>query len=181
MLRHHCLVIPALLLLLASAGLQAADEDTNLRLNQRIEGNASVKEQQLLEGELDEQPSITLNGETLTIGNNANDLGRALYLSLGHQQWQAASAFLQRYRALPDADPMLLAYADGMLARVRGEFTQADAHFRQLLTLRPEFLPGQLELARVLFEDQQDRAAQALFQRIRARLPADDPRPLAAA
>ncbi len=176
MLRHYFLVLPALLLLLASAALQAADEDTNLRLNQRIEGNASVKEQQLLEGELDEQPSITLNGETLTIGNNANDLGRALYLSLGHQQWQAASAFLQRYRALPDADPMLLAYADGMLARVRGNYAQAQAHFRQLLTLQPEFLPGQLELARVLFEDQQDRAAQALFQQIRARLPTDDPR-----
>ena len=68
MLRHHFLVIPALLLLLASAALQAADEDTNLRLNQRIEGNANVQEQQLLEGELDEQTTgkydlIAANGD----------------------------------------------------------------------------------------------------------------------
>jgi len=175
MLRRYSLGISTLLLLLASAALQAADEDTNLRLNQRIEGNASAQEQQLLEGELDEQPSITLNGETLTIGNNANDLGRALYLSLGHQQWQAASAFLQRYRALPDADPLLLAYADGMLARVRGEFAEAEAHFRHLLRLHPRFLPGQLELARVLFENQQDRAAEDLFRQIQAELPAEDP------
>ena len=150
MLRRHSILIVTPILLLGSMALQAADEDTNLRLNQRIEGNANDQEQELLEGELDEQPSITLNGKTLTIDNNANDLGRALYLSLGHQQWQAANAFLQRYRALPDADPMLLAYADGMLARVRGEFAEAEAHFRHLLRLQPRFLPGQLELARFL-------------------------------
>ena len=42
-----------------------------------------------------------------------------------------------------------------------------------LVTADKQVLPGQLELARVLFEDQHDRAAQALFQRIRAQLPAD--------
>tara|TARA_R110002124_G_scaffold74369_1_gene199670 strand:+ start:5739 stop:7208 length:1470 start_codon:yes stop_codon:yes gene_type:complete len=175
MLRRHSILIVTPILLLGSMALQAADEDTNLRLNQRIEGNANDQEQELLEGELDEQPSITLNGKTLTIDNNANDLGRALYLSLGHQQWQAANAFLQRYRALPDADPMLLAYADGMLARVRGEFAEAEAHFRHLLRLQPRFLPGQLELARVLFENQQDGAAEELFRQIQAELPPHDP------
>lgn len=174
MLRRHSLLIVIPIFLLGSTALQAADEDTNLRLNQRIEGNANAQEQELLQGELDEQPSMTINGETITIGNNANDLGRALYLSLDHRQWQAANAFLQRYRVLPDADPMLLHYADGMLARGRGQLTTAEKQFRALLQLQPGFLPGQLELARILFENQQDQQAEMLFEQIRSNLDASD-------
>ncbi|WP_339649186.1 surface lipoprotein assembly modifier [Halopseudomonas pelagia] len=174
MTRHPLHLILIMLLLLGSAAIHAADQDTTLRLNQHIEGNANAQEQELLQGELDDQPTITLNGETLAIGNNANDLGRALYLSLSHQQWQAASAFLLRYRGLPNADPMLLHYADGVLQRVRGQLGNAETQFRALLQRQPDFLPGKLELARVLFENQQDQAAETLFRQIRAGLPADD-------
>ena len=45
---------------------------------------------------------------------------------------------------------MLVAYAEGGLARAVGDFDEAEARYRTLLDLQDDFLPGQLELARVL-------------------------------
>lgn len=103
---------------------------------------------------------------TTAVAQEQDEVGRALYLSLQSRQWPAATHFLTEYLTLPDRDPMLVHHAQGVLARVNGRYHDAAREFRSLLELQPDFLPGRLELARVLFEDQQDREAAELFAAI---------------
>lgn len=151
----------------------AEDIDTRLRLNRSIEQQNSATERELLEGEdylPGKRPQLIIDGKRYTVGHNVNDLGRALYLSIRQKNWSAVLAFLGEYETLPGADPLLLAYARGALARIRGDMEQAEREYRHLLKLNPDFLPGRLELARVLFENHSEREADALFRQIAAQL-----------
>ncbi|GHH49486.1 surface lipoprotein assembly modifier [[Pseudomonas] boreopolis] len=157
------------------AGAQEQD-DLRRILEQRGQYRAIERERELLKDELEAaRPSIVVDGKTYPVGHNASDIGRALYLSLQRKQWNAARRFLDEYLALTDRDPLLVHYAQGTLARNRGDLGQAQREYRALLALKPDFLPGRLELARVLFEDQQDREAERSFAAIAASLD-DDPR-----
>jgi len=153
------------------------DLDTQLRLNQSIEQQNNSKESELLKDEdylPGKRPELILDGKAYPVGHNANDLGRALYVSIKQKQWSAVVYFLDEYQTLSDADPLLLAYAKGALARIQGNMKQAVIEYRQLLNLNPGFLPGQLELARVLFEDHQDKEAEIVFTQIAAKLDPDN-------
>lgn len=155
----------------------ANDQDTSLRLNQSIDLQSLQQERQILEGEdylKGERPTLTLDGRTYTIKHDVNDVGRALYLSIQQRQWPAVMYFLEEYRTFPAADPMLMAYAQGSLARLRGDMRQAETEFSNLLTINPDFLLGQLELARVLFENRKDAEAKRMFQQIAHTLNPDD-------
>lgn len=159
-----------------TAGAQE-QEDTRRILEQRLQRQAIEQEQSLLKDELArDRPTITIDGQTYTVEHNANDVGRALYLSLQNKHWTAAAHFLAEYLTLLDRDPMLLHYAQGVLSRVRGRYHDAEHEFRALLELQPDFLPGRLELARVLFEDQQDREAARLFADIAGSIDQSDPK-----
>jgi len=166
-----------LLACLASPTLRAQDqEDMRRILDQRLQRQTLERERELLKAEQDgARPTLTVDGQTYTIKHNANDVGRALYLALQQRQWDLAARFLDEYLTLPDRDPMLVHYAQGALARIPGRYREAERAFRALLDLQPDFLPGRLELARVLFEDQQDREAAALFEDIAAGIDATDP------
>ncbi|HBK46413.1 MAG TPA: hypothetical protein DDZ67_08255 [Xanthomonadaceae bacterium] len=163
---------------MAIAPLHAQQQDDQRRLlEQRGQRQAAERERALLKDELDTgRPVIHVDGKAYTVGHNANDVGRALYLSLQHRQWDAAQAFLDEYLTLPDRDPLLVHYGQGALARIGGRYRQAEREYRALLALKPDFLPGRLELARVLFEDQQDREADRLFAAIDASIDAADPK-----
>ena len=56
------------------------------------------QDQQRLQQAESERPTITIDGQTLRVERTVDDLGQALYLSLQHQQWQAAAAFLDEGR-----------------------------------------------------------------------------------
>ncbi len=142
-------------------------DDNQLRLNQSGQRRAAGRDRQLLEA----TSTLTVDGRSHAVADTAGNLGRAVYAGLRRQQWAEVRRFLPRYAGLDDADPMLLHYARGALARHDGRLRQAEHEYRALLVLQPDFLPGQLELARVLFENQQDRAATALLRKIAARLP----------
>jgi len=166
-----------LLIFFASLFLTAAhaDQDTNLRLNQGIDYRASRQERDLLKVE-SASATLVIDGRGYQVANNLSDLGRALYLTVQRQQWGDVAFFRIRYIALPGHDRMLLAYVDGALARADGDLQEAELHYRNLLRMQADFLPGQLELARVLFENHKDREAGALFQQIAQRLDPDDRR-----
>lgn len=160
------------------APLRAQERDDLRRvLEQDVQLRSHAREQQLLaEGGEGTRPTITVDGQTYTVEHTANDVGQALYLSLQHQQWAAAQHFLTEYLTLDDRDPLLVHYAQGGLARVAGHYAEAAASYRALLETQPDFLPARLELARVLFEDQQDREADAMFAAIEAGIDAGDER-----
>ncbi|MBH3422419.1 surface lipoprotein assembly modifier [Pseudomonas gessardii] len=170
-------VLPFFLLLSIAPRVFAADQDTRLRLNQTIEYRANQQERELLKDELPSDgapPLLNIDGQTYSVGNNLDELGRAVYLSIERQQWPQARDYLKRYTALPGHDPMLTAYAKGGLARADGDLEQAESQYRQLLALQADFLPGRLELARVLFENRKDGESNSVFQQISSSLsPAD--------
>lgn len=178
--RHTRGALTTLLILLtclASVPLRAQNqEDMRRMLDQRLQRQTLERERALLKDEQNgARPTLIVDGQTYTIEHNANDVGRALYLSLQQQQWKLSAIFLDEYLNLPDRDPKLVHYAQGALARIHGRYREAENEFRALLTLQPDFLPGRLELARVLFEDQQDREATAMFENIATGIDATNP------
>ncbi|MGB0894224.1 MAG: tetratricopeptide repeat protein, partial [Parashewanella sp.] len=160
------------------ANAYANDEDTQLRLEQQLQRNAVQKEQKLLEDEIAQEAKnsrLTINGNTFHVGDNVDELGRALYLAVQHKIWPAVKAFLPRYLSHVTHDLMLVLYAEGGLARHAGNFELAESKYRQLLLLKPDFLLAQLELARVLFENQKNNDALALFNKIQNQIPKNAP------
>ncbi len=170
--------MPWLLLALAAvAGAAPAQEDTRRLLEQGAREQTLAREQQLLEqADADGRPTLTLDGTTYRIEHNANDVGQALYLMLQHRQWAMARRFLDEYNTLPQRDALLVHYATALLARQDGQHARAVAELTALLALKPDFLLARLELARTLFEDQQDREAGQLFDAIAASLDEGDER-----
>ncbi len=173
-------LLPALLLgaLVAMPAHAQTDpgQDTRLRLDQQLDRQTTRRERDTHDRAeaLDAAPaSITLDGEIYAVGTSADNIGRALYAALSHRQWSDVRRFLAAYAALPERDPLLLLYARGGLARHDGALDAAERAYRQLLQARPDFLPGQLEWARLLFERHKDRAAHTAFETIRARLATD--------
>ncbi len=164
---------------LTSPNSWADDKDTSLRLNQGIELRADQQEQEILKDEdylRGERPSLIIDGQSYTVQHNSNDVGRALYVSLQKKQWSSVKFFLEEYEEFADADPMLLAYARGAIARMEGNLERAETEYRQLIDLKPDFLPGQLELARVLFENRKDAESDKVFGGIQQTLNPGDAR-----
>jgi len=154
-----------------------SQDDTRRLLEQRDQRQAMERERALVqEPAAGERPTIVIDGTSYVVAPTANDVGRALYLSLQNRQWPAVQRFLTEYLTLPERDPLLVHYAQGAVARNRGHYGDAEREYRALLALQPDFLPGRLELARVLFEDQQDREAEQAFAAIAASIDAGDPR-----
>ena len=152
----------------------AAEEDTELRLNQSIERGAEQREQELLEDERDAGaglPKLIVDGREYDVAGDVNAMGRALYIAIKRKAWPEALTLLRAYRELDGADPMLVRYAQGGLARARGNLAAAEYQYRRLLGLQAGFLPGRLELARVLFERHKNREALRRFEGVRADLP----------
>lgn len=174
MIRH--LALTAILLAAPAHAQTARGEDNRLRLDPGIDRRATARERRAIEGT--EPPDgiapdrITIDGRDYTVGNTLDDLGRALYLSVDRKAWGDVRRFLPAYLALAGHDPMLVAWARGGLARGDGRLAEAERQYRALLAIQPDFLPGRLELGRVLFEDRKDRDALTLFRAIRADLAA---------
>lgn len=177
---RHAALPPLLTLtvisLAAPAFAQSArSEDNRLRLDPGIDRRTTPQEREAIESA--EPPDrITIDGQVYMVGNNPDDLGRALYLSVARKAWADVRRFLPPYLALPGHDQMLVAWARGGLARSEGRLSEAERHYRALLAIQPDFLPGQLELGRLLFENRKDRAARQLFRTIRDELAGQDDR-----
>ncbi len=171
-------VITALLVLFY-APIIFADEDTSLQLQQRLDLQNNQQEQKLLEQEdvyLNQRPILTINGKNYPVLHNVDDVGRALYFSIQHKDWPSVVHFFAEYQTFPHADPLLVSYALGVLARLNGEFNEAERHFRHLLELQPGFLLAELELGRVLFENRKNSQAEAQFSYIASLMDANDPK-----
>jgi len=142
--RYYQYLCTALIAISFSPVLQAADLDTQLRINQNIERQSNRQIQQLLKDEDYQQqhPKLVIAGKPYAVKHNASDLGRALYTSVKDKNWSAVQYFLDQYQSLNNPDPMLLAYAKGALARIKGAMQESIKQYRHLLTLNPNFLPG---------------------------------------
>lgn len=153
-------------------------QDTRLRLDQqldrqRADGEAkAVQEAEALDG----APStMVIDGRTYSVGNNVNEMGQALYIAVARKQWRDVRRFLPAYEKLDGHDQMLVLYALGALARIDGDLADAERQYRALLEIKPDFLPGRLELARTLFDNRKDREARRAFEGARTQLAGNGP------
>ena len=153
----------------------ARSEDNRLRLDPGIDRRTTPQEREAIEAATPSD-SITIDGEVYRVDDTLDDLGRAIYLSVSRKAWVDVRRFLPRYVALSGHDPMLVAWARGGLARSEGRLGEAERHYRALLAIQPDFLPGRLELGRLLFENRKDREARRLFRAIRDELARQDDR-----
>jgi len=162
-------------ILFSSIACAQEPNDTRRQLDYSTRQQEATREHKLLESALaDERPILIINGKTYVIQANANDVGRALYVSIQQRQWKLAEHFLKEYITLPNFDPLLVHYAQGALARARGKYKEAEYQFVTLLNKKSDFLPARLELARVWFEDYQNGQADELFAAIASGLDTSD-------
>ncbi|WP_083910106.1 surface lipoprotein assembly modifier [Sphingomonas sp. LH128] len=156
-----------------------AEQDTRLRLDQELQGQERKTESRLLEDAdaLDGPPtSLEIDGKTYAVGDNVDEMGQALYIAIRRRIWSEGRRFLTAYEGYTDRDPKLVLFAKGALARQDRKLGEAERHYRALVELDPDLMSGQLELARVLFENRKDREAQGAFRQVRERLVVDGDR-----
>jgi len=161
------IVLPLLLALISFPAL--ADEDNTRRLLNQIDRTVSEREQSYLPQEprgIDPSSLITIDGTTYSVQPTLEDLEPAIYVSINLHQWEKVRQFLDKYRTLPGHEAALVAMAEGMLAREDRDYSGAIAKLNVALQNNPDFVRAKMELARVLFEDNQSREARALFGEI---------------
>lgn len=151
--------------------LYAADSDTRLRLDQELLQQNIAQQQPLHQQQkIDQLPAMVINGEVIKVEKNINDLGRALYIAVMQKQWEVAKIYLEGYLQLDEYDSSLAYFAQGALARIQSQPTQAEQYLKKALTLQPQNVMIQLELARLLTEQQKNKEAKVLFQQAKAQL-----------
>ena len=102
----HCKIVGLALLFMFSRSATADDHDldTQLRLNQNIEQQNNSKESELLKDEdylSGKRPELILDGKSYTVGHNANDIGRALYVSIKQKQGMPSFTFSMNTEHFP--------------------------------------------------------------------------------
>ncbi|UTO21119.1 surface lipoprotein assembly modifier [Acinetobacter sp. Z1] len=163
--------------LLAASSLYAED-DTQLRLNQSLDQNLLQQQHQLQQQgtirDIEKLPSILINGQIFAVEKNQDDLAKALYLAVMQKQWGNAAVYLKHYQQYEGYDQALTNFAEGALARAQGQLKLAEQKFQSSLNKQPNNLICELELARVLFEQQKNKEAARLFTSIQNKLGQSD-------
>ncbi|WP_143531217.1 tetratricopeptide repeat protein, partial [Rodentibacter genomosp. 2] len=162
MKKRHFISIGMLYWLTSSSAQANVQEQEALRLwRQHSQQSAQQQQEQRINSEQSEN-EITLEGESFNVENNVEAVGQALYIALNRQLWQYAEKFLAQYENFPDHQDQLVWFAKGALARERGDLVEAEQYYRALLQSEPDFLRGQLDLARILFENKKNTESTAL-------------------
>ncbi len=167
------------LMLVLNSPFLSASTETRLHLQQRIEQNIKQNEHSIVADAARDSAkpsSFTINGQQIQVNNNVHELGQAVYFLIQHKQWPAAQNLLSRYVVLENYDVMLVHYAQGAIARSAGRLNEAEQQHLVVLAQQQDFLPSQLELARVLFDNNKNTDALILFEHIAEQLPNDNPK-----
>ncbi|SUO94006.1 TPR repeat-containing protein NMB0313 precursor [Suttonella ornithocola] len=137
-----------------------ATPDTNYNLN-RQQLAQSMSEQPASKGK-----TINLTSEELL--QQPKLLERVLDSSISLGNVEAVEKFLPLYEQLPKKNPILVAYARAMLARVHGNIKESIDYLRQIIADNPELTPVRLQLATALAQDRQIIAAQDQFEKVKS-------------
>lgn len=93
-------------------------------------------------------------------------LEAALQEALDTEQPELLAELTAVYERLPEADSVLLARAQGMNARFRGDYARAVALYEAVLRREPHNTRVRLDLAAMLAEDRQWNEAERLFEEV---------------
>lgn len=171
----HPLKYTSLGLLLFSFQAAAANETAYQ------ESHTNKQLQQIMQQEPPELPVIAddsfsppVPAASVPAADAFTELERQLNQALENRHYQQIEALLPAYRNAPQADTVLIDFAEGALLRARGKHKQAIARYRAILAKHPDLAAVRLDLAAMLFEDQQLKASQTEFTQARSQgLPED--------
>ncbi|TDQ36488.1 surface lipoprotein assembly modifier [Thiopseudomonas denitrificans] len=153
-----------LLCLLTIPKAQANDDDTRFIQDQT---RRSIQQQSQAEQELAAPPgTLMYEGQRYQVASTLESLTPAIYVAINTSQWSQLPEFVERYRALPGHRPALANMADSLYARFLGKYPQALRLMEQASEQEPQDARIQLELARLWFEDHQERRAAKGFARV---------------
>ncbi|MCM8567731.1 porin family protein [Thauera linaloolentis] len=139
-----------------------ADDDDTRFLQEQTQRAAEQKAQ--AEQALAAPPgSLLYEGKVYQVGNTLEELEPALYVAINTGQWTRLPDFISRYRLLRGHRPALVAMADSLLARFHGDYPTAVQRMQDANAHEPGDARIRLELARLLFEDNQDKRARTGF------------------
>lgn len=144
----------------------ASDDLDNYRF--LLKGKAGLNNQSLIlkstEPFIKNEIIINFDNKTYKVNNNINEMGMAIYIALNRGQYHDVQRILPYYQKLPEHDYLLVKFAEAQLARIDRNYTKAISDYQQILTLKPDFLRVELELARTYYEDKQNKEALLLFK-----------------
>ncbi|MFT3758223.1 porin family protein [Thauera sp.] len=170
----HCFRAPGFALAVAFVlpAAWADDDDTRFLLEQT---QRALGQKAKAEAALAAPPgSLLYEGKVYEVGNTPQELEPAIYVAINTGQWTHLPDFVSRYRLLREHRPALVAMAESLLARFRGDYPTAVQRMQDASALEPDDARIRLELARLWFEDNQDKRARAGFARaLEAGLPPD--------
>lgn len=160
--RRPVRLLAVLLAVLALApAARADDDDTRFLLDQT---RRAAERRVQPSGDLVAPPgAIVHEGQIYAVPTNVQALEPAIYVALNTSQWDRLEEFISRYRLLRDHRPGLVAMAEGLLARQRGDHARALRRMQAAHAAEPNDTRIRLELARLQFEDNQDANARATF------------------
>lgn len=84
------------------------------------------------------------------------------------QNWPLLADLLPLYRSLPQHDALLYEYGSGALLRSQKKHGEAIAAYRRIIAAQPDLSYVRLDLAGMLYENKQYRAAKDQFERVKA-------------
>ncbi|MBB5320066.1 porin family protein [Marinobacter oulmenensis] len=152
-----------LLSCLVAPGTRADDDDTRFLQDQT---RRTLEQQTRGEEKLAAPPgTLMYEGRRYQVPTTLEALAPAIYVAINTNQWSQLPGFLDRYRQLSGHRPALVAMAESLLARFRGNHTRALELMETASELEPDDARIRLELARLWFEDNQDQRAKAGFEK----------------
>lgn len=152
--------------MLAFSAPALADDTTAQKLWQNTRQTVENQERKALEDAGHFQTGIADTGPYRAEAQP--DKGEALFIAVNKNDWPSVRTLLAEYRRQPQHDADIALFAQAALARGEGNLKQSRQNYETLLQRQPDFIRGRLDLARVLFEDQLNREAEAEFAKIPA-------------
>ncbi|MFV0454784.1 MAG: surface lipoprotein assembly modifier [Pseudomonas sp.] len=152
-----CLIAPA---------AWADDDDTRFLQEQT---RRSIEQKAQAEEALAAPPgTLMYEGRRYEVPSTLEALTPAIYVAINTNQWTQLPDFIARYRELPGHRPALANMAQSLLARFEGDYPQALRHMELASEQEPQDARILLELARLWFEDYQEKRAREGFARVLA-------------
>lgn len=155
---------------LMTVNVWATDEQNRHQLEQQYKLTQQQQQEQLLSGTEVLDKIITVKNQNHVEDNEAS-LTQAIFIAINQQDWQDVRHYLQRYQQLKYHSPVIVYFAQGMLAKSKRDYQQAEHYFKTMLEHDIDFTRGRLELARILFENHKNEEAKQHFQAIYPQLP----------
>ncbi|WP_312466848.1 surface lipoprotein assembly modifier [Stutzerimonas nitrititolerans] len=148
---------------LVAPGVWADDDDTRFLQDQT---RRTIEQKAQAEEALAAPPgTLMYEGRRYQVPSTLEALTPAIYVAINTNQWTQLPDFIARYRELPGHRPALANMAESLLARFEGNYPLALQRMELASEQEPRDARILLELARLWFEDYQEKRAREGFAR----------------